>query len=111
MSNATWACFECRETVRRPGYTRAAVLCPNCAQPCRYLGHKLRMPPKRQAKAWRDLLADLRQKSLARADAQQRARLQRMREIRGEIDRLKARGPNAGRAKQVGLLRRRLAMP
>ncbi|HJT76468.1 MAG TPA: hypothetical protein VJ739_04630 [Gemmataceae bacterium] len=66
------------------------------------------MPPKRQAKAWQKLLADIQQNAIARAEQQQQLRLRRMREIREEIDRLEAKGPNEGRAKQVRLLRRQL---
>lgn len=109
MRNATWACFECRETVRRPGYSRATVLCPICGQPCRYIGHKLRMPPKRQARAWHELRASIQQEVIARAECQQQLRLQKMRELRAEITRLEAKGPNEGRAKQVRQLRQELA--
>jgi hypothetical protein len=109
MSNVTWACFECRETVRRPGYTRAAVLCPTCGEPCRYLGHKLRTPPKRQAKAWRELLTEVQQQAVACAEPRQQLRLRQVREIQTEIARLEAKGPNEGRAKQVRSLRRQLA--
>ena len=108
MSSATWACFECRETVRRLAYTRAAVLCPNCGQSCRYLGHHLRMPPKRQAKAWREVFVALQKAALAGAELDLAQRRQRIRDIQQEIDRLESMGPNEGRAKQVRLLRRKI---
>jgi hypothetical protein len=66
------------------------------------------MPPTRHAKAWQELLADIQQERLARAEHQQQVRLQRMRELQAEIARLEAKGPNPGRAKQVRLLRREL---
>ena len=108
MANATWACFECRETVRGSDFTRATVLCPCCGQPCRHVGHKLRMPAKRDAKAWKDLLNALQQGIIEKAERDQLLRLQRIRELHTEIDRLEAMGPNEGRAKQVRLLRRQL---
>lgn len=108
MSSATWVCFECRETVRRSRYTRAAVRCPSCGHSCRYVGHKLRIPPKTQPKAWQKLRDELQQEAIARVDSEPLIRLQNRRALQAEIDRLEARGPNEGRARQVRLLRRRL---
>jgi hypothetical protein len=109
MSNATWACFDCRETVRRPDYTRQAVLCPSCGQSCRYLGRKICLPPKRQVKKWQELLSALQQHAIATRELKHKLRLQQMRKLRAEIARLEAKGPHVERAKQVRVLRRRLA--
>ena len=109
MRNSTWACFDCRETVRRSPFTREAVRCPSCSLLCRYVAHKLRMPPKRNVKAWAELLIKLQEDAIANAEEEQLLRLERVRKIRAEIDRLEELGPNEGRAKQIGLLRRQLA--
>ncbi len=109
MSNETWACFECRETVRRPGYARAAVLCPGCGKACKNLGHKLRMPSKRHSKAWQELLSSLQEARITAKEYEQQVRLKTMRELNAEIARLEAKGTNAGREKQIRLLRRQLA--
>jgi hypothetical protein len=55
--NGTWVCFDCREAVRRPTQHKAAVPCPSCRQPCRYVGTETPLPPKRDAKAWQKLRA------------------------------------------------------
>lgn len=109
MSSETWACFDCRETVRRPNYTKAEVLCPDCGLPCVNLGHKLRLPPKRQTKAWQEIRAELRKSASTEAELKEQLRLERMRTLREEIARLKAKGPNAGREKQIRMLRLELA--
>ena len=103
-----WVCFDCRETVRRAGYSAAPVLCPSCGQQCRCLLHRLRVPAKNQAKAWRELRLSLQQQREDIAEYKREVRMQRARELRAEIARLEAKGPNPGRAKQVRLLRRQL---
>jgi hypothetical protein len=55
MHNSTWACFDCREAVRRPDYTVEEIHCPTCNEKMSYLGDRVRIPAKRQAKAWRKL--------------------------------------------------------
>jgi hypothetical protein len=67
------------------------------------------MPPKRQKKAWQDLLTSFQLRAIINAERRQQLRLQKVREIQAEINRLEAKGPNEGRAKQVRLLRRRIA--
>jgi hypothetical protein len=67
------------------------------------------MPPKRHAKAWRELLKGLQEKAIVLKERNQQIKRQRVREIRQEIDRLEAKGPNPGRAKQVRLLRLQLS--
>ena len=109
MSNATWACFDCRETVRRPGYAERRVLCPNCGEPCRYLGTKWRLPPKSRAKQWQELLETIQQQAIECVQTEAQLRRQRVREIKAEIKRLEAKGATEGRAKQVRFLRRQVA--
>ena len=52
MHNATWACFDCRETVRRPDHTLKDIYCANCKAKMGYLGYRVRVPAKRQVKEW-----------------------------------------------------------
>ena len=106
MANLNWVCFDCRETVRRPAYTPGPVLCPSCGEQCRCLFHRLRVPPKNQVKAWRELRLSLQQQRAEIAEHKRELRMQRARELRAEIARLEAKGPNNG--KQVRLLRRQL---
>jgi hypothetical protein len=51
---------------------------------------------------------EIQQEAIAQADSEQPIRLQKIRVIQAEIDRLESRGPNEGRARQVRLLRRQL---
>lgn len=108
MSNTTWVCFECREAVRRPGYTPATVLCPKCGQPCRNIGHRIRLPLKRAAKAWEKLRASWQEQSIAEAERLHRYRVRQIHRIEQEIARLGAMPANEGRQKRIGLLRKRL---
>ena len=108
MNNATWACFDCRSTVRRLAYTREAVPCPSCGVACRYLGHKLRMPTKRNTKAWKELLLAIQEEAIYQNEWQKHLHLSRIRELRTEIARLKSKGPNKGREKQIRLYERQL---
>lgn len=115
MRRVTWACFDCHKSVRRqllmlrlPGDTPSAVLCPSCGKPCRYVGYRLRLPPKADSKAWSEMLDLLRLEAFARVEADKARRLADVRWLLTEIDRLEGKGPNEGRAKQVRLLRKRL---
>ena len=108
MSNTTWVCFECREAVRRPGSTHTAVLCPKCGQPCRNVGHRIRLPSKRAAKAWETLRASWQEQSIAEAECLHRYRVRQIHRIEQEIARLQTMPANEGRQKRIGLLRKRL---
>jgi hypothetical protein len=108
MSNANWVCFECREAVRRPGNTRVAVLCPSCGQPCRSIGHRIRLPSKRAGKAWDELRASLQAQAIASAEHSHVSRVRRIHQIQKEIARLQAMPVNEGRRVQIQLLRKRL---
>lgn len=66
------------------------------------------MPPKRQVKAWQELLANIQQERIDELAAQQMDRLTSIRELQAEIARLEAKGPNEGRSKQIRLLRRQI---
>ncbi len=109
MSNVTWVCFECRTTVRRPSYGKEAVLCSSCGKTCRDVGYKLRLPPKRQTKQWRELLVAIQQEARANTEEKLLTRLRWIRALQSEIACLEAKSPNEGRAKQIRLLRQKLA--
>jgi hypothetical protein len=67
------------------------------------------MPSKRQAKAWSELLVRIQQETIEAREREQQERLERTRQLTAEIARLQSKGPNAGREKQIRLLRRQLA--
>ena len=58
MSRHTWACFSCRTAARREA--SSAARCPSCGKPCERLGTKIPVPPKGDAKAWKQVEAHFR---------------------------------------------------
>jgi len=92
-SNATWASFDCRETVRRPDYALRKVLCPKCGQGMGYLGYRIRIPSKRQAKAWRKLAHAIIGPSGSLARSKDRERAQLIERLEEEIARLETAPP------------------
>src|SRR5688572_11623789 len=108
MGDAAWVCFDCRESVRRPTHYKAGVPCPKCAQPCRCIGTKIPVPPKRDIRAWRELRESLDAQAIRFAEAQHRHRIRQRHSLEQEIGRLESRPQKAGRTKAVRLLKRRL---
>lgn len=109
IGNATWACFDCREAVRRPTQYAGDVPCPRCGQACTYLGTKIPLPPKRDAKAWQELRDELCQRRLADQDRAWRMRVRRRHQLEQQIAKLAAQPRNDGRAQKIHLLKNRLA--
>jgi hypothetical protein len=85
------------------------VLCPSCGAPCERLGTRIPVPPKGEAKAWKQVRAHLGEvrarqaKVLKERLAYEKALLER------QIAKLAALPGDSGRSKQLGLLRKRLA--
>lgn len=106
MSSVTWACFDCRMTVRRPGAQPAR--CPGCGAACENLGVKIPVPSKRDAKGWEKvrlhLLAVRRRRERQIKEAYESSR----RHLTEQIAKLQALPPNPGRLKSLALLRRKL---
>jgi hypothetical protein len=108
MGNSAWVCFDCREAVRRLTQYRGEVSCPKCARPCRCLGYKIPVPPKRNVGAWERLRKSLDEERVRGAEAQHASAIRRRHDIEQEIRDLESKPANAGRAKAVRLLKRRL---
>ena len=102
MGNASWVCFDCRESVRRPCHYEADVPCPRCAQICRCIGTKIPVPPKRDAKAWRELRESLDANAIRFAESQHRRQIRQRRSLGKEIKRAGARANSEGRPKETG---------
>ncbi len=109
MGNATWACFDCREAVRRPTHYLDAVPCPQCGHACRCLGTKIRIPAKGDERAWRDLRVGISEQRLADQERSDRMRARRRHRLERQIAELEARPANEGRDRALQLLRERLA--
>src|SRR6516165_10718116 len=109
MGKGTWACFHCRETVRRPTQYAADVPCPTCGHPCKYLGTKVAVPSKSSTRAWQQLRVWLSQQNTVAQERAQIAKVRWRHRLEKEIARLEALPKNEGRAIRLRLLRARLA--
>ena len=113
MSNRTWACFDCRQSIRRPAkYGDEAlaevVACPECGAHCVYIGYKIPLPPRRDEKAWASLRAQLLREEQERQQLLLQAKVRARHQIEKEISRVEERPANAERSKLIRGLRRRL---
>src|SRR5688572_5683249 len=109
-SNSSWVCFECRQALRRANWpiAREPARCSRCGGECFCIGHKIPLPPKRDARGWKSLRE--RMQSLA-IDAQGQNYAQRVRSIhrlQRNIADLEARPANQGREQAMKVLRQRL---
>ena len=89
MNRRSWICFDCRKGVRREtDYSLdriepTKVTCPDCGEACLDVGYKLRIPGRRDARAWTALRESLRNQAAEihedshRADARNRHRIER----------------------------------
>jgi DNA-directed RNA polymerase subunit RPC12/RpoP len=108
MSNATWVCFDCRQTFRRGSGPDEVVRCPHCGVRCQCLGRKIAVPARDRLKAWQTLREDVR---LTRARYEERRRRRAVRgkhNIEKKIAEIERRLPNASRDKLLRELPTRL---
>jgi hypothetical protein len=108
MANSSWVCFECRLAVWRPTQHVGDVPCAECGVACWRLGYRSPVPAKRDAAAWRVLREAEFTKQKQRATVSAEAHVRSRHELEQEIRRLEAMPVNAGRAKAIRGLRRRL---
>jgi len=108
VANSSWICFDCRLAVRRPTQFVGEVVCPECGVGCWCLGYKIPVPPKRDARAWRQLQESQVAQQDAQVDAARQARVRSRHDLEQEIRRLEAMPSSPGRAKAIMVLRRRL---
>jgi hypothetical protein len=106
MSRHTWACFACRAAVRRESVSPAR--CPSCAKPCERLGTKIPVPPKDDAKAWRQVEAHFRKVSREKTLLLEERQRHEKRVLRAQLAKLEALPENAGRRKAAALIRKEL---
>jgi len=55
MENNTWVCFKCRECYRRISSQKENVICAKCNNECHNIGCEIKVPKKRDIKAWEKL--------------------------------------------------------
>jgi hypothetical protein len=109
MGTAAWACFNCRTAVRRNTAFTGDVPCPNCGQPCSYLGYKIPVPPKAKGREWAALRDQLARERMQRELASGMNTVRGRHALEQEIARLEALPTNEGRTKAIRLLQRRLS--
>jgi hypothetical protein len=107
-SHVNWVCFECKAVVRRSERTGTIARCPSCGADCVNLVRRARIPPKRDARAWKRLRASFAGRRRKVADDDHRARLKQRRDLERRIRDLEARPASAARTKVIKELRRRL---
>ena len=108
MSSFTWACFDCRLTVRREVVAKSDTLCPECGSQCVCLGMKLRVPRRRAVAEWRALEVGLRgEQRLNELWAGWEA-VRRRHAIERQISELERRETNSERERAINKLRRQL---
>ena len=108
MSNVNWVCFDCRESVRRPGHQDRAALCPRCAQSCRCLGYRTPVPPKQNVRAWQRLRRAFNERAVEAAVSRFEFGVRQRHRAERELRRLEAGPASPGRAKAMKRLKRRM---
>lgn len=110
MSNVNWVCFDCRESVRRPGHQDRPALCPRCAQACRCLGYRIPVPPKQNVRAWQRLRKAFNERAVEAAVSRFEFGVRQRHRAEREIRRLEAGPASPGRAKALKRLKRQMAV-
>jgi hypothetical protein len=109
MSNASWVCFDCRTTVRRPTFRRTVVLCPECRQRCFCLGRKIPVPPKANIAAWNKLRQAMQTLTADWQVRSEKSAVARRHEIERQLVALESKPAEPSRARQIKKLREELA--
>jgi hypothetical protein len=122
MNNANWVCFDCRVSVRRASWRLltfykpwlvgdtwdGAVKCPECQKPCKFLGHKIAIPPKRDDVAWGELRDYVTARYQSHCDGRAEASTRRKHEIERRIIELQSRDESKERDRLINNLREEL---
>lgn len=122
MTNGNWVCFDCRTSQRR-SYWRSGtyfrpwivgsigdgtILCPECKRPCRFLGHKIAVPAKRDDNGWIQLREYINEWQGMYRDRKAEADVRRKHEIERRILELQGRPENKERDRLIKELREEL---
>lgn len=110
MSNVNWVCFDCRESVRRPGHEDRPVLCLRCAHACWCLGSRTPVPPKQNVRAWQRLRKAFNERAVEAAVSRFEFGVQQSHRAERALRRLEAGPASPGRAKVLRGLKRRMAV-
>ena len=122
MTNGNWVCFDCRTAQRRSCWRFATffrpwivgsigngtILCPECKKPCRFLGHKIAVPPKRDENSWKDLREYINDRRELYRDRKAQIDIRRKHELERRIVELQLRPENKVRDGLIKKLREEL---
>lgn len=108
MSKRNWVCFDCRSAVRRESRTAADVPCALCSKPLTNVGYKMRIPAKKDARAWEELRAQWIGDERESWKRRRYERARRVHALEQESRSLETRPANSGRAMAVRRLRKML---
>jgi hypothetical protein len=118
MINGNWVCFDCRTCVRRQTLFRPSsvgdkgnesVKCPECNQPCRFLGTKISIPPKRDVDEWKQLRRYVIERRTSLVEQQSEQNTHRKHDIERRIRDLENRPKNKQRNSLIKQLQDELA--
>ncbi len=110
MSSDTWVCFDCRSTRRHERHQPQAKQpkCPSCGTPYVCIGHKIRIPPRTDAKAWDALRTGLALAGIRAARATEKLRATRrhaLEKLIAELEERQHSSPSDERARRIRALR------
>lgn len=108
-SNYSWVCFECRVISRQPKEAVRIPKCSGCRADMVCLGYKIEIPRKEDARGWRRLRDDCRERAMDAADVDALDRVREHHEAERRIAQLSALPPNKERMKLITELRRKNA--
>ena len=108
LSKWTWACFECRKTVRREAPFPGPVVCALCGEESYLIGMKFRLPPRRDAKAWKKIHTELLERDKEFRAGENKASVQMRHQVERTLRKIEALEENGGRKSLVKRLKREL---
>jgi hypothetical protein len=106
-SNYSWVCFECHLVVRQPKTAKRVPKCVGCGAGCYCLGYKVEVPKKEDARGWRRLRDDCRDRELDQADADAVAKVREAHDAERRIAQLSELPANKERLKLIEELRKK----
>ena len=109
MRNGNWVCFDCRLSVRSPGWAGRAPRCPGCARDCVPIGERIPLPSKTDVRGWKALSTRMSNVARRRQEQESKERVRLRHDIEQKIVALRCRPASAGRTKEIISLRKLLA--
>ena len=122
MTNGNWVCFECRTSQRRSCWRLATyflpwivgsigngkIICPECKRSCRFLGHKIAVPAKRDDNGWKQLRKYVNERHCQYRTLEAESNTRKKHEIERRIQEIQDRPKNKDREQLVKKLHEEL---